>query len=179
ANNSYVPVNLLYTVSGTPPSVSITAPAAGTTVSGKNVTVKATATAAAGLSIASVQFQVDGVNQGAAVTASPYGLALDSTKLSNAAHTLTAVATDTASVSATSAAVGITVNNSTVAITAPLAGSMVSGTVTVTATAAAATGLSIASIQFQVGGVNPGAAGATSPYSLALDTTKLSNNAHS
>src|ERR1019366_10316088 len=166
-------------VAGTPPGVSITAPAAGAAVSGKNVTVTAVATPAAGLSIASVQFQVDGAHQGAAVTASPYGIALDTTKLSNGAHSLTAVATDTASVSATSAPVGITVNNSTVAITAPLAGATVSGTVTVTATAAPATGLSIASIQFQVDGVNQGAAGATSPYSLALDTTKLNNGMRS
>src|ERR1019366_8223400 len=133
ANNSYVPVNLLYTVAGTPPSVSITAPAPNAAVSGQNVAVKATATPAAGLGIASVQFQVDGAHQGAAVTASPYGIALDTTKLSNGAHSLTAVATDTASVSATSAPVGITVNNSTVAITAPVAGATVPCTVTVKA----------------------------------------------
>ena len=71
-NNSYVPVNLLYTTGSVaaPPTVSITTPLAGASVSGAAVAVSATATAASGLSIASVQFKVDNVNQGAAITAS-------------------------------------------------------------------------------------------------------------
>jgi hypothetical protein len=56
----------------TPPSVSITAPAAGATVSG-TVTVTATATATTpGTTISSVQLQLDGVNFGPLLTSSPF-----------------------------------------------------------------------------------------------------------
>ncbi|MDQ6666524.1 MAG: beta-propeller fold lactonase family protein, partial [Acidobacteriota bacterium] len=86
-NYSFGPVNLLYsTTAVAPPGVSITAPAAGATISGNNVTVTATAAAAAGLTIAGVQFQVDNVNAGAPVTTAPYSIALDTTKLTNGPH---------------------------------------------------------------------------------------------
>ena len=98
------------TVSATGPVVSITAPAPGATVSG-TVTVSANATAGTGLSIANVQFKVDNVNQGAPVTTSPYSISLDTTKLSNGVHSLTAVATDSLNIPTTSGAISITVNN--------------------------------------------------------------------
>ena len=177
--NSYVPANLLYAVPGTPPNVAITAPANGATVSGNNVTVSAAASASLGLTVASVQFQVDGVNQGAPVTTSPYSIVLDTTKLNNATHSLVAIATDSANNATASPAVSITVNNNpTAAITAPLAGAMVSGPVTVSATAAAAAGLTIASVQFKVDTTNLGALVLTSPYSIVLDSTKLTNATH-
>src|SRR3989442_1235204 len=56
-------------IDDTPPTVSITAPAAGATVSG-TTTVSATATDNVG--VAGVQFAVDGVNLGAEITAAPY-----------------------------------------------------------------------------------------------------------
>jgi 6-phosphogluconolactonase (cycloisomerase 2 family) len=179
-NDSYVPVNLLYTAAGAPPSVAITVPVPGAAVSGNNVPVSATATAGAGQTITSVQFQVDNVNQGAPVTSSPYGIALDTTKLSNGPHTLTAVALDSTNTSGTSAPVSITVNNHpTVTITAPVAGATVSGNnVALSATAVAATGLTIANVQFKVDNVNQGAPVTVSPYSTVLDSTTLSNSTH-
>ena len=180
-NCSYVPVNLLYEVPGAPPSVAITAPVAGATVSGNQVAVAATATASSGLTIAGVQFQVDGVNQGALITTSPYSIVLDTTKLSNAAHSLVAIATDSSNGSTISAPVGITVNNNpAVSITAPAPGATVSGSnVGVTATATAASGLTIASVQFKVDNAALGAPVTTSPYSVVLDSTKLTNATHS
>src|SRR5439155_16792099 len=56
-------------IDGTPPSVSITAPAAGATVSG---TATVSADAADNVGVAGVQFAVDGVNLGAEITAPPY-----------------------------------------------------------------------------------------------------------
>src|SRR5581483_10202654 len=72
-----------------PPTVSITAPAAGATVS-STVTISADATASAGMQ--GVQFQVDGANLGNQVTgAGPtYSVSWDSTTASNGSHTLTA-----------------------------------------------------------------------------------------
>src|SRR5579863_10313773 len=52
-----------------PPTVSITAPAAGATVNG-SVTVTATASSSVG--IAGVQFQLDGASFGSVVSVAPY-----------------------------------------------------------------------------------------------------------
>jgi Bacterial Ig domain len=92
----------------TPPTVSITSPASGATVSG---TISVTATASDNVAVATVQFQVDGTNSGSADTSSPYNFSLDTTTLTNANHTLTAVATDTSGNQATSAGVSVTVAN--------------------------------------------------------------------
>jgi len=92
----------------TPPTVLMTAPANGATVSG-TVTVSANATD--NVAVASVQFQLDGANLGAATTTAPYNFSWDSTKAANGSHTLQAVAKDTSNNSATSAAVTLTVSN--------------------------------------------------------------------
>ena len=92
----------------TPPTVSITSPTSGSTESGK---ISVSATASDNVAVASVQLQVDGANTGSADTTSPYNFSLDTTTLTNANHTLTAVATDTSGNQATSAGVSITVAN--------------------------------------------------------------------
>ncbi|MDQ2949667.1 MAG: Ig-like domain-containing protein, partial [Acidobacteriota bacterium] len=100
---------------------------------------------------------------------------------SNGPHSMVAVATDSANNSATSAPIGITVNNSptAVAITAPAPGATVSGSnVTVSASAAAGNGLTITSVQFLVDNANYAAPVTTSPYSIVLDSTTLVNGPH-
>ena len=164
----------------TPPTVSITAPASGAKVSG---VVAVTASATDNVSVASVQFEIDGAVVGAADLAAPYAYSWDTSKSSNGPHTLTAIATDGAGNSATSATVAVTVNNNSadktppsVSITAPAASATVSGTVNVTATATDNVG--IASVQFQIDGVNAGALSAAAPYALAWDTTKVADGNH-
>ena len=103
----------------TPPTVSITSPISGSTVGG---TISITATASDNIAVASVQLQVDGVNSGAADTTSPYNFSLDTTTLTNANHTLTAVATDTSGNQATSVGVSITVANQSASATPGYAG---------------------------------------------------------
>ncbi len=95
----------------TPPTVSVTAPANGATVSGATTSVSASA--ADNGSVAGVQFKLDGANLGAEDTTSPYQVTWDTTTASNGSHTLTAVARDGANNTATSAAVSVTVSNST------------------------------------------------------------------
>lgn len=95
-------------IPGTPPTVSITAPTAGATVSG-TTTVSASATSSVG--IAWVQFQLDGANLGGQVATTPYTIAWNTLTVSNGAHSLTALAQDTAGLQATSQAVGVTVGN--------------------------------------------------------------------
>ena len=105
----------------TTPTVSINTPASGATVSG---IVSVTATASDSAGIASVQFQLDGGNLGAAVTSAPYSTPWNTASATPGAHSLTAIAIDTAGNSATSAAVNVTVadapataNNGTLAAT--------------------------------------------------------------
>src|SRR3989454_6757424 len=82
-----------------PPTVSITAPAAGATVLG-TMTVSASATDNVG--IVGVQFKLDSVNLGAEVTAAPYTISWPTTTATNAAHGLTAARRDAAGDTATS-----------------------------------------------------------------------------
>jgi Bacterial Ig domain len=104
------PASITKPPGNTPPSVSITSPASGATVSG-TISVAATASASGSLAVASVQLQADGTDSGSADTTAPYTFSLDTTLLTNASHTLTAVATDSAGNHGTSASVSITVAN--------------------------------------------------------------------
>ena len=92
----------------TPPTVSLTAPTEGATLSG---TANLTATASDASGIAGVQFLLDGSPVGAEDTSDPYGLAWDSTTAANGSHTLAARARDGSGNTATSAAVTVTVTN--------------------------------------------------------------------
>ncbi len=92
----------------TPPTVAITSPAEGVTVSGV-VTIRAQA--ADNMSIARVEFLVNGARIGTSLSA-PYSVNWNTRKLSGA-HTLTAVAFDTAGNSSTSASVAVTVSGRT------------------------------------------------------------------
>ena len=99
-----------------PPTVSVTAPTAGVTVSG-TVALTANAAAAAGytnITIASVQFFVDGTSVGTAM-ASPYTVNWDTTTATNGSHTITAKATDSMNDSMTSPGVMVNVMNGAVA----------------------------------------------------------------
>ena len=89
------------------PTVAITSPTAGSTVTG-NVKIDASATDG-GSGVASVKFYVDG-QLDATVTALPYRDNWNSKKFSKGQHTLTAVAVDAAGNAATSTAVTVTVN---------------------------------------------------------------------
>jgi len=165
-----------------PPTAAITLPVGGATVSGNAVTVTATAAATSPATMSSVQFQLDGVNIGAAVNAAPYSILWDSTTAVNGSHTLTAIATDSAGQHGTSAGVTVTTSNAgppapTVSITAPSAGATVAGTTTVTATVGSSA--MPVSVQFQLDGVNLGAAVNAAPYSISWDTNTASNTGHS
>ena len=92
----------------TPPTVSITAPTAGATVTG---TVTVTATATDNVGVGGVQFQLDGVSLGAEVATPPYAVAWTTTATADGVHVLTAVARDAAGNKATSTGVSVTVAN--------------------------------------------------------------------
>jgi hypothetical protein len=91
----------------TGPSIQLTSPAGGSTVSG---TVNAAANASDNVGVAGVQFKIDGVDLGAEDTASPYTASWTSTAVANGAHTVSAVARDAAG-NRTTAQVSVTVSN--------------------------------------------------------------------
>ncbi len=92
----------------TAPTVSISTPADGATVSGD---VSVTAAAADDIGVAGVQFLVDNTTVGDEDTTAPYQVAWRSAGVANGPHQLTAVARDGAGNRRTSAAVTVTVDN--------------------------------------------------------------------
>ncbi|MGB5081077.1 MAG: Ig-like domain-containing protein, partial [Burkholderiales bacterium] len=91
----------------TPPTVSMTSPVSGATVSG---TINVTASASDDRGVAGVSFFLDGAF-GADDTSAPYSVPWDTTGASNGSHTLTAVARDAAGNQTTSSPVTVTVAN--------------------------------------------------------------------
>lgn len=90
------------------PSVSISAPAGGASLSG---TVTVSAAASDNVGVVGVQFRLDGGNLGAEDTAAPYSVSWNTAGSRDGSHTLTAVARDAAGNSRISAPVTVTVAN--------------------------------------------------------------------
>ncbi|GAA3181375.1 hypothetical protein GCM10010531_39460 [Blastococcus jejuensis] len=92
-----------------PPAVAVTAPTAGSTVSG---TVELAASASDDVGVASVQFAVDGATVGTDTTA-PYSVAWNSGSVAAGDHSVTATAQDSAGQTTTSDPVAVTVEAAT------------------------------------------------------------------
>jgi hypothetical protein len=90
------------------PTVAVSSPAAGSTVTG---TVTIAAHASDNVGVARVEFIVNGTVAGTD-TSSPFEFAWDTTSVANGSHLIEARAFDAAGNSATSAGVAVTVNNS-------------------------------------------------------------------
>src|SRR5207244_11207919 len=109
-------------------------PANGATVA---ATVTMTASPTVHVGVVRVQFMLEGANLGAEVMTAPYTTSWNTALASAGAHILTAVARDAAGNTATTAAVSVTVADTTppmVSITAPLSGTTLTGLVSVSAT---------------------------------------------
>lgn len=91
----------------TPPTITLTGPANGATVSG---TVTVSATASDNVGVTGVQFKVGSTNIGAEDVTGPYAVAWNTTTLPNGVHTLTALAKDAAGNTKT-AQISVTVSN--------------------------------------------------------------------
>ena len=133
----------------TAPTVSVSAPAGGATVTG---TVSVSANASDNVGVVGVQFLLDGVNLGAEDTAAPYAVSWNTASASNGSRSLTARARDAAGNQTTSEVVSVTVSNAVPDTTPP--------TVTAVAPAGGATGVS-------------GTANVTATFSEALDATTI------
>ena len=180
--NALAAVNLAinYTppVDNTIPSVAMTSPGNGATVSG---TAVVDVVADDNVGVVKVDLYVDDVFF-ASDTASPYSFAWDTTALTNGAYTLRAVAADAAGNTASTLPVTLTVANTppdntppSVSINAPAAGATVSGTTTVTATATDKVG--VVSTALYVDGVLS-TTDATAPYAYTWNTTQVADGSH-
>jgi ribosomal protein L35AE/L33A len=162
-----------------PPTVSITAPTSGATVSGV-ITVSANASDNVG--VVGVQFKLDGAALGAEVTTAPYSVQWNTRMSPNGSHTITAVARDAAANIGTASPVTVTVSNApdtippTVSITSPTSGATVSGIIAVTATASDNVG--VVGVQFQLDSAPLGAEVTTAPYSVNWDTRSSVAGSH-
>jgi len=185
ANDYYVIVDAIDVTSqggGAPdttaPTVSVSSPAGGATVSG---TVAITANAADNVGVVGVKFFVDGTQIGAEDTTAPYSASWNTSTAGEGTHTITAQARDAAGNTTTSAGVSVTVSNTdttppAVAISSPSAGATVFGTVTITANAS--DNIAVAGVQFFVDGVALGAEDTSAPYSASWDTATAANGSH-
>src|SRR5580700_7738342 len=97
------------TIDTTPPTVTMTSPAGGSTVSG-TITVSANATD--NVSVTQVQFLLDGANLGSPVTAAPYSISWNTTTAAAGVHALSAEAWDPSNNVGTGTPVTVTVSNS-------------------------------------------------------------------
>ncbi|MDQ5840791.1 MAG: Ig-like domain-containing protein, partial [Chloroflexota bacterium] len=157
-----------------PPTVTLTAPAEGSTVGG---TVQMQANASDDVGVTQVEFRAGGTTMGTDTNA-PFTASWDTTTAGGGLTTVTAIATDT-SAKTTSDSNDVTVDNSppTVAITSPAGGATVSGTITIQADAADNTGVN--SVQFFVDGASIGTdSTAADGWSLAWNTVGAGNGNH-
>lgn len=172
-------------VTNMPPAVALTAPANNATVTrGTAVTVSATATDADGNgTITSVQFRENGV---AIATDSTVPYSITWTPATAGTRTLTAVATDNQGAQTTSASVTVTVNVPTADVQAPtmtgitpanLTANIAAGSLDISATAT--DNVAVASMEFQVDGVQVGGGlDTTSPYGVSVDTNQYASGQH-
>ncbi|WP_281999185.1 Ig-like domain-containing protein [Geotalea uraniireducens] len=162
----------------TAPTVSISSPATGTTVTGVTTV---TATASDNVSVSKVEFYVNGTLK-ATDTASPYTFSWDTTSLTNGSYSLTAKAYDASGNVGQSSTVTATVNNPvadttapTVAISSPTSGSTVSGTATVSV--AASDNVGVSKVEFYVNNVLQ-ATDTAAPYTFTWNTAALANGSY-
>jgi hypothetical protein len=159
----------------TPPSVSITSPTNGSTVSG---TVNILVSASDNVAVSSVSLTVDGTIIGTSSTA-PYSF---SWTTSSGSHTLVATAKDAAGNSASNT---ITISQNTVtsditppsvSIVSPANGSSVSGTVNVSV--GASDNVGVKSVSLNVDGTLISTL-SSSPYNFSWNTSNIADGTHS
>lgn len=174
--NQRVSAAVSVTISPSAPTVSITAPANGSTSNvGVQTTITANATTTAGATITGVRFLENGVQIGAVDNFAPYSVAW--TPLNTGTRQLTAEATDSNSQTVTSETVNVIVGTSslpTISITAPLPNTSVTvgANINVAANVGVSAGLTVTSVNFFANGSLIGS-DTTAPYSVTWNPSIL------
>ncbi len=164
------------------PTVSLTAPGNGSTVSDS---VQVTASASDNVGISKVEFFIDNTLVGTD-SASPYAYTWNSATATNGTHVLVARAHDAAGNTATSSTVTVTVTGGisdttppTVGITFPTGGATVAGAVTITAVASDDIG--VTKVEFLIDGAVVGqgvSARQAGPFEFNWNTTPFATGVH-
>jgi len=162
----------------TAPTVSVTSPAGGVTLTG---TAVITASASDNVGVSKVEFYGNGVLL-SSTNVTPYSYTWNTASAANGSYTLTGKAYDAAGNIGTSSSVLVTVKNTvadttapTVSISSPAASATVSGTATVTTTASDNVGVN--KVEFYVNGALQ-ATDTASPYSFSWNTSSLANGSY-
>jgi hypothetical protein len=158
-----------------PPSITLTSPSNGTTISG---TVQLTANTAM---TSGVQYLIDGQVFGGVVSTSPYSASWDTTTVPNGTHWLAAQTKDPTGIIGTSTVALVTVSNTTstgpvVQLTSPVTGSVLSATVTLYATVGSSQPIS--NVVFYVDFVQVGLPVTAPPFMISWDATKVADGQH-
>ncbi len=164
------------------PTVSLTAPANGASVSGS---VSVTASASDNVGVARVEFYMDST-LASTDNASPYAYTWNTATATNGTHGLKAKAFDAAGNSTTSSTVSVTVSGGisdttppTVSLTFPINNATVSGDIELAATAADDMGVS--KVEFYINGTLVGLgvpSQQAGPYVYNWNTTSVANGSH-
>lgn len=162
----------------TPPSVSVSAPAAGAIVSG---TITVAANAQDNVGVTRVEFFA-GATLIDSDTSAPFSATWNTTNALNGSVTLSARAFDAAGNAATSAGVSVTVQNPVgdttaplVSITSPAAGVTISGTITVGVSASDNVG--VTRVEWYLDGALQGSA-TLAPYTFSWNTAGVADGSH-
>jgi len=162
----------------TAPTVSVTSPAGGVTLTG---TAVITASASDNVGVSKVEFYGNGVLL-SSTNVTPYSYTWNTASAANGSYTLTAKAYDAAGNIGTSSSVLVTVKNTvadttapTVSISSPAASATVSGAATVTTTVSDNVGVN--KVEFYVNGALQ-ATDTASPYSFSWNTSSLANGSY-
>ncbi len=161
------------------PSVNLTTPANGSTLSGS---VTLSADASDNIGVSKVEFYAGSSKIGEDTT-SPYSISFDTTTIANGSYMIKAKAYDAAGNSAEDADTSVSIDNQigndtivpTVNVTSPTNGAALSGSVTLSADASDNVGVS--KVEFYVGSSKIGE-DTTSPYSISFDTTAIANGTY-
>ena len=174
-NESSSTVNVTVSNDSAAPTVALTNPPAGSTVSG---TVTVMAIASDDLEVFGVRFTVDGVPLGDEDTVAPYEVTWTTTAAANGPHVVAAVARDAAG-HQTSASATVTVTNDTapptITLTNPTDGATLGGVTTLFASASDDVG--VVRVQFKIDGALVGI-DTVAPYELLWNTLDAANGAH-
>jgi hypothetical protein len=162
------------------PTVVVSAPPAGPFAG--TATLTAVANAGAGMTLASVQFKLDGKDFGGPLpgssASSTYNSAeiLSSLSLKTGDVKITAVAKDTVGHTTISDAVTVKIANPApqVRITSPGPGA-VTGTFEVEATATPGSGMTLDTVEFKIAGKDSGTSLRASPFKVSVNTLQLKN----
>ena len=174
-SNNTVTATSTINPSSAPPTLQMTAPSDGATVSG---TITLASTSPVGST--GVQFLLDGEPLEPPVAAAPYVFAWDTRLATNGTHWLAAQTSNASGISGTSEVVRVTVvNNSstpTVTLTDPVNGATVSGNTVVAATASDDVGIPV--VQFYLDGAPLGTPLSSPPFIAIWNTRASASGPH-